>query len=256
MATTGRLGAMRFIKFTIAFSVLFISFLAHSFEFTTDFAKGFYWQRFPIPIAVVESDATKKALLVKLLDEAIAEWETYSNIDLWTRVESSSNVVRWSEKFGVETGYPEVSTLGVTFRRITGPYVRTTEIILNTNHGLMGYPIHLRTVLIHELGHTLGLDHSYVNGAVMESSVTLNYHQLHADDIEGLHAVTGQTVHRQETGYVAPGSYSSESEFGPSCGTLTLGNDGGPGSGGQMLSLLLGMTLGLALLTKKSFKRA
>lgn len=221
---------------------------ALAFEFTSDFVQGFYWQRFPISIAVSESDPVKKAELERLLDDAIEDWERYSNIDLWNRVDSSSNVLRWSDRFEADTNYDQDTTLAVTFRHITGPYVRKTEVILNASHHINSYNKHLRTVIVHELGHTIGLDHSFTSGAVMEAGVDLYYDGLHADDIEGLGEVSNQAITRQDTNYVSPLSYDNSVTYGPSCGTIDLNTGGGTGSGGpggMIFSLLIGLLFAL-----------
>lgn len=243
----------KFIRWSLLGLLLMQSSAALAFEFTTDFMQGFYWERFPINFAIVESDPVKKAQLIRLVDDAIEEWERYSNIDLWNRVDSSSNVLRWSSNYQAETGYDAQTTLAVTFRHITGPYVRKTEIILNQAHHINSYERHLKTVIIHELGHTLGLDHSYARGAVMEAGVDLFYDGLHEDDIQGLNEVTGQSVSRQESRYVSPLAYDeSTTTFGPSCGTVNLPTGGGSGGSGSMLfSLLLGLIFALPKIVRK-----
>ncbi|XP_020416118.1 metalloendoproteinase 1 [Prunus persica] len=48
----------------------------------------------------------------------------------------------------------------------------------------------LETVALHEIGHLLGLDHSSVPGAVMQSQIPPGYTQsLHADDVQGIRAL-------------------------------------------------------------------
>ncbi|KAM1239373.1 hypothetical protein ACFX2J_044820 [Malus domestica] len=48
----------------------------------------------------------------------------------------------------------------------------------------------LETVALHEIGHLLGLQHSYVEGAVMSPGVRSGFTQsLHADDIQGIKAL-------------------------------------------------------------------
>ncbi|MGD9857021.1 MAG: matrixin family metalloprotease [Planctomycetaceae bacterium] len=49
----------------------------------------------------------------------------------------------------------------------------------------------LFTVLLHELGHALGLGHSGVSGSVMESTYAGARRTLHADDIAGIQAIYG-----------------------------------------------------------------
>lgn len=49
----------------------------------------------------------------------------------------------------------------------------------------------LFTVLLHEVGHSLGLDHSTVNGSVMEAVYAGSRRTLHADDIAGIQFIYG-----------------------------------------------------------------
>lgn len=49
----------------------------------------------------------------------------------------------------------------------------------------------LFTVLLHEVGHSLGLDHSNVNGSVMEPVYAGSRRTLHADDIAGIQFIYG-----------------------------------------------------------------
>ena len=49
----------------------------------------------------------------------------------------------------------------------------------------------LFTVMLHELGHSLGLGHSAVSGSVMEPFYSGRRRTLHADDIAGIQAIYG-----------------------------------------------------------------
>ena len=61
----------------------------------------------------------------------------------------------------------------------------------DTTFGLFDTDVDLPTILIHELGHALGLDHSPVPGSVMEASYMGARRVLHADDIAGIQAIYG-----------------------------------------------------------------
>lgn len=53
-----------------------------------------------------------------------------------------------------------------------------------------GMQVHLKTVMMHEVGHALGLDHSYVREALMWASY-YGVRGLHPDDIAGVQALYG-----------------------------------------------------------------
>lgn len=52
-------------------------------------------------------------------------------------------------------------------------------------------PIDLFTVALHEIGHSLGLNHTTVSGAIMEAIYTGSRRQLAADDIAGIRSIYG-----------------------------------------------------------------
>ncbi len=55
-------------------------------------------------------------------------------------------------------------------------------------------PIDLQTVALHEIGHSLGLNHSNVAGAIMAANYTGSNRILAADDIAGMRSIYGQNV--------------------------------------------------------------
>lgn len=52
-------------------------------------------------------------------------------------------------------------------------------------------PIDLFTVALHEIGHSLGLNHTTVSGAIMEGTYTGSRRQLAQDDIDGIRSIYG-----------------------------------------------------------------
>lgn len=195
---------------------------AWGFRLTSDFTNGFYWSTLPINITVIETNSARKSMLEDLSKAAIDEWETKSGLTLWDYTGTATkNIIRWSTNFAKETNMDPDSTLAVAIRYTKGPYFARTEIVINGGHFLNQSEANLRTTITHELGHTMGLDHSDVEQAVMAPTLQTWYSGLHSDDIQGVQAAQAEMDHRQLTGYVSPLAYSNEETQQPlSCGTV------------------------------------
>jgi hypothetical protein len=244
------------MRLTLVMLSTLLALPALAYRETIDFQQGFYWSRFPVSMIVADANATRLQQIKGLVDQATAEWESGLE-NLWNITGQSSgsgNVIRWSNNFGNETGLDESSVLAVTIRYSQGPYIVKGEIIINGNNRLNSAESNLRTVIVHEMGHTLGLDHSEYNNAVMAANLIFNYQGLHWDDQQGMAHIVSTTKQRQAIGYVSPLSSGQEEESSSalgSCGTVDMG--GGSGGGGSMiLSLGLGMLMTLALFKRRS----
>ncbi len=234
---------------------LLITTPAWGFKLTQDFVNGFYWQRLPINITVVESDATLKSKLEYLSRAAVQDWESSSGLNLWdTTSAGTSNIIRWSKNFAAETNMDPASVLAVAIRYTNGPYFAKTEIIINGNHIYNQQNNYLLTTITHELGHTMGIDHSDFGDAVMAPSLQLNSSGVRQDDVRAVDEAVSQTVHRQETGYVSPLAYSKEEESSSplSCGTVATSTTASPLNG--LLSLGAGILIGFVRRIRKWLK--
>ncbi|MES2528768.1 MAG: M57 family metalloprotease [Bdellovibrionota bacterium] len=228
---------------------------AWGYKLTQDFVNGFYWQRLPINITVVESDPTLKSKLEFLSRSAVQDWESSSGLNLWdTTSAGTSNIIRWSKNFAAETNMDPASVLAVAIRYTNGPYFAKTEIIINGNHIYNQQNNYLLTTITHELGHTMGIDHSDFGDAVMAPSLQLNSSGVRQDDVRAVDDAVSQTVHRQETGYVSPLAYSSEEESSSplSCGTVATTTTASPLNG--LLSLGAGILIGFVRRIRKWLK--
>ena len=229
-----------------------------AYKFTSDFAAGFYWATLPVEITVVDSDATRKAKLESLTQVAMNEWMNSVGSQIWSfymsdigATASGRNVVRWSTNFQAETGMNASTTLAAAIRYTSGPYIARTEIVINGSHSMTQNDYFLKTILIHEFGHTVGLDHSDDPYAIMAPSLQLSYSGLGSDDINGMNAVISKTMNYQATGYVSPLSKESDQVSSPmSCGSVNL-----LGSSSNMYSLLGGFLMSLVgFIRKRLFK--
>jgi hypothetical protein len=230
-------------KYLISYIFLLHLSDAFAYRFTSDFQNGFYWESTPIKIEVEDNDQQRKQWIETLTREAIEEWHSATGLFLWEFSSQGGGVnkIRWSNQFTQETGMNSFSTLAVTVRYSQGPYFIKTEIIINGQNSSNQNSQSLRTILIHELGHTLGLDHSDNPQSVMYSNLIPVYRGLSADDLEGIEAVHQTTLKRQAERYVSPLAYT-EVKTPASCGSM---NGVGGQNIDQSMSFLISCLLGL-----------
>lgn len=252
-----------FIRFCF---LLMLALPAHAYNLTRDFVDGFYWASLPIKITVADSNPTRKSFLQNLARESIGAWEQKTGLSLWSYSDGgTNNIIRWSDNFAAETKMDPVGVLAVAIRYTNGPYFAKTEIVINGNHQLLyaggnsGYfnkdhvnLQNLKTTLVHELGHTMGLDHSNFADAIMFSSLQTYSPQVTWDDQAGMKAAVSEMEHRQLIRYVSPLSYEEKSSQGLSCGTTGPLTQASSGSG--MVSLAAGMLIGFVRKIFKWFK--
>jgi hypothetical protein len=227
--------------------LFFITLPAWGFKFTEDFKNGFYWATLPVKFIIVDKDPVRKVLLHELALAAINQWEERSGFSLWDiKTDGTSNIIRWSTNFAEETRMDPNSVLAVAVRYTDGPYFAKSEIIINGTHGAFNSNIknmnemNLGTTLVHEFGHTLGLDHSENLLAVMAPTLQYPYNGLHSDDLEGMSEVHSETEHRQAIRYVSPLAYQ---EAGQNSKAVSCGTTGVPTSGGNFVSMAAGMLI-------------
>jgi hypothetical protein len=233
--------------------LLFITGNAWAYRFTADFANGFYWASLPITVTVEDENPTRKTRLETLSRDAVGEWESRTGLSLWSFQAGSNNIIRWSTNFAAETRMDPNSVLAVAIRYTNGPYFAKTEIVINGGHPYNQILTHLLTTITHELGHTMGLDHSEQMQAVMAPTLQDPYRGLHQDDVMGMNHAFSETEHRQLTRYVSPLAYEKTSSSQPlSCGIVSPVTAASAGNG--FLSLALGMLIGLVRKIVKGFK--
>ncbi len=222
-----------------------ISMRAWGYNFTQDFTNGFYWASLPVKIMVIDENVSRRNSITNIAEAAISEWEQKTGLSIWDITTSgSTNILRWSTNFAAETRMDPSSVLAVAIRYTEGPYFARTEIVINGSHWLNQNQTNLKTTITHELGHTIGLDHSDNMLAVMAPSLQDPYRGLSFDDINGMKDAISQTDNRQVTRYVSPLAYTSESSSSQplSCGTTSAPLQGASSNG--LVSLGVGMLIG------------
>lgn len=232
--------------------IFFLTQSAWAYNLTQDFKQGFYWASLPITIHVDESDKGRKDTIEQLARDAMGEWESRTGLTIWSMDTGTSNIIRWSNNFAAETKMDPVSVLAVAIRYTNGPYFAKTEIVINGSHPLNHELNHLLTTITHELGHTMGLDHSENLQALMAPTLQDPYMGLHSDDIRGMTEASQQTEHRQLTKYVSPLAYEQKETKQPiSCGSVGVV---GPTTSGGILSMAMGMLIAFVRKILKKFK--
>lgn len=243
---------------------------------------GFYWQAFPVKMQQVGTDPTGK--LSTLSDLAMRTWELNSVVghNIWDlETVTQINTVRWSSDPSDFAGLSMADTLAIAVRFNQVPNVVKAEIILNSTHtafSTIGQSaatrnLNIYKVLVHELGHTLGLDHNSVEPSIM--APFLNYYNygcsllvsdlgcledyITDDDRAGSLAAYNEHVHRQVTGFtfaLDSGSKesSAQSSVGGACGSIAIeGSDDDQGGSGPM-NFAVSLLFGLLLMNIRRFK--
>lgn len=142
--------------------VIFFFCLTYAEDYTKDFQNGLFRVDFPVKAVVMENKGVPS--LKDIVSTAMAQWEEGIGVDIWELVEKEGILfIYWSFHFS------RFDILGETRRTYRGGPLERMEIVLNGNNFFLtnGRDETLKWVLLHELGHSLGLAHSVKENDVM-----------------------------------------------------------------------------------------
>lgn len=234
----------------ILFLVLLFSRSSFAYNFASDVQQGMFWSSFPLTMQVVVP-TDDGGLLMKLVKESEQEWEDSLGLNIWdirAAASGDENTIYWENDFGNATGYNPNQTLAVTFRYQQMGIFSKVQIVLNGSMSTLrqNWNSLLKKTILHEMGHTFGLDHS-TEPAIMQAYIGA-FNGLQADDIAGGNAVIDVQVERQATG-----AYLALDEQGNqivACGSITTQTDiNNGGSNLASLSFLISLLLGFIPVT-------
>ncbi len=233
------------------------------FNLTDDFKEGFFWQNLPINLSVVDDQSFEVERISNLewaLEQAIAQWSLEApQLEFWRADASVApnttgvNIVKWDRDFALSTGLQGNQYLAVTVRRAVIPFIAQVEILMNAYY--VNLPKNdLVKILIHELGHTIGLDHSEDPSSIMSAAIRLGPYSnqsIQTDDMAGLSYIHTEMGSRQAGTSSDPAYWElrktqeqNSSTALPSCGTIEdINKHGGGGSGSFLISFVFGLLL-------------
>lgn len=155
------------------------------------------------------------------------------------------------------------STLAVAIRYTEGPYFAKTEIVFNGNHPMLDDTLNYNTqpaifkTLVHELGHTMGLDHNpFDTDSIMYPSLnSLVFYRLAQDDVRGMQAAHEQMSNWQLEGYTSPLAYEkyTVNETPLNCASVGVVAQSGSSLSG-IFSVLAGILISFVRKLKRLFK--
>jgi Ca2+-binding RTX toxin-like protein len=158
------------------------------------------------------------------ISSALSQWSNAGNIE-FMQIEDGGGAAGIGQVADIRIFFGEIpgSTLGVAFfpssfgSAIAGDILLDTESFLNTNRDVF------QALLVHEIGHALGLGHVPDN-SVMTPSVSAS--TLQADDIDGITQIYG-TQDNAPTSYVMPAFQTNMNILEASFQLTVTGNEAG-----------------------------
>ena len=153
---------------------------------TKDFLNGLYKVNFPIGI-IVEDDKCS-GYLNKVVLNAINEWEDALEVDIWQtettlKKNEISILIYWADSLSQENN--STHTLAKIERTYLDGIINKIEIILDEKNQLLSCNKEslLKEVLLHELGHVIGLSHIKNYKSIMSEKIDPTINTLQQIDI-------------------------------------------------------------------------
>ncbi|GJE40215.1 matrixin family metalloprotease [Methylobacterium persicinum] len=143
-------------------------------------------------------DPTVPASFVSVLQSAFATWASYANI-AFQKVASTATA---QIDFNVGSIDGLGNTLGYTNYSYSGQHMQSATVTFDSGEGWHTNGVHvvsnqnvdLAVVALHEIGHSLGLDHYNAKPEVMNAFLDPSVTTLAAGDIAGIQALYGPAV--------------------------------------------------------------
>ncbi len=125
----------------------------------------------------------------QVIRDAVAEWSRYGNIDL-VQIEDKGGAAGVGREADIRIFFGDIptSTVGYGFFPESRVTASAGDILLDTQERYNTDIDFFRGLVLHELGHALGLDHVNDNSVL---TPTISSSTLQADDIEGIQGIYG-----------------------------------------------------------------
>ncbi|SNT63915.1 Hemolysin-type calcium-binding repeat-containing protein [Tardiphaga sp. OK246] len=168
-------------------------------------------------------DGTVAANFITIFNQAFIEWSQYADIQ-FKQVSSTASAQ-------IDLGFTSIdglnNTLGIAHYTFAGPSFISSSVEFDTGEGwhsvggqaVSNSGVDLFIVALHEIGHTLGIDHYNVVPAVMNATYNGSVSGFTASDIHAIQAIYGAPA-------VIYGTAADDYMYAGTSGRTFVGGDG------------------------------